>query len=322
MILTLTLNPAIDMNYRLDKLLINQVNRCDQVGKTPGGKGLNVTRVLKCAGEPVCATGFLGGKTGEFISAELEKKGISNSFVSIAGTTRHCLAFMHEGNQTEILEGGPAISEEEAEAFLRHYEVLLDKADVITASGSLPKGLEADFYQKLIERAREKGKPFLLDTSGASLAEGIKARPALIKPNQDELSALIGRPLTDEGEIIDAIKRLAEESGIDYVMVSLGKNGVIGCCDGAIYKAVPPKVKAVNPVGSGDSMIAGFAYAISHEEPLERVLAYGVTFGTLNAMEDKTGFIDGEQIVPFLMRVEIKKYREGDKFNDGNTAAV
>lgn len=322
MILTLTMNPAIDMNYRLDTLLIDQVNRCDQVGKTPGGKGLNVTRVLQCADEPVCATGFLGGKTGEFISEELGKRGIRNSFVSIAGNTRHCLAFMHEGNQTEILEGGPTISEEEAEAFLRHYKVLLDKADVVTASGSLPKGLKTDFYKKLIDYAQAKGIPFLLDTSGESLIEGIKARPSLIKPNQDELAALIGRPLTDEGEIIDAVKSLAKETGIDYVMVSLGKNGVIGCCNSVIYKAVPPKVKALNPVGSGDSMIAGFASAISRNEPLERVLAYGVTFGTLNAMEDKTGFIDGEQIVPFLMRVEINQYREGEKFNDGNTTTV
>ncbi|MET1250298.1 1-phosphofructokinase [Sporolactobacillus sp. STCC-11] len=322
MILTLTLNPAIDMNYRLDKLLMDQVNRCEQVGKTPGGKGLNVTRVLQCADEPVCATGFLGGKTGEFISEELGKRGIRNSFVSIAGNTRHCLAIMHEGNQTEILEGGPTISEEEADAFLRHYEVLLDKADVVTASGSLPKGLKPNFYQKLIERAREKGKPFLLDTSGESLFEGIKARPALIKPNQDELAALIGRPLANEEEIIDTVKHLAEESGIDYVMVSLGKNGVIGCCNGVLYKAVPPKMKTVNPVGSGDSMIAGFAYAISRNEPLERVLAYGVTFGTLNAMEDKTGFIDSEQIVPFLMRVEISHYREEEKFNDGNATTI
>ncbi|MCI1857063.1 MAG: 1-phosphofructokinase [Sporolactobacillus sp.] len=304
MILTLTLNPAIDMNYQLDRLNINTVNRCDHVIKTAGGKGLNVTRVLKCAGANVCATGFLGGKTGEFIKQQLDMVSIHHRFVPIKGNTWHCLAIMHEGNQTEVLEGGPTISPQEAQAFLDTYDRLLERATVVTASGSLPKGLSNVFYRQLIEKAAAKGKKFLLDTSGETLKSAIEARPYLIKPNWHELEAVVGTKLTTLADILAEVIKLSALH-VPFVVVSLGKDGAIGCADGRAFMARPPEVRAVNPVGSGDSMIAGLAYGLEKGLTPEDSLVYGVAFGTLNAMAEKTGWIDARKIEAIVRQVTV-----------------
>lgn len=305
MILTLTLNPAIDMGYQLEELKINQVNRCGHVIKTAGGKGLNVTRVLKCVEADVCATGFLGGKTGEFIADELDHADVAHDFVPIKGNTRHCLAIMHQGNQTEILEDGPVISREEAEIFMREYDRLLDRATVVTASGSLPKGLPKLFYRKLIEHAAKKNRKFLLDTSGEALKEGIEAGPYLIKPNQDELAALMGKEIQTEADVIASAKRLTK-SGVSFVVVSLGKKGALGYTDGRAFIVEPPRVKAVNPVGSGDSMIAGLAYGIDNGLTPEEALTCGAAFGTLNAMEERTGYVDQRQVETFKKKIIVR----------------
>lgn len=305
MILTLTLNPAIDMSYQLDELKIDTVNRCDRVIKTAGGKGLNVTRVLDCVHADVLATGLLGGKTGEFIEEELDKASIKHQFVKIQSNTRHCIAIMHEGNQTEILEGGPTISEDESECFLDAYEELLDKSTVVTASGSLPKGLSKSFYKKLIEIASRKGKKFLLDTSGEALKKSIEAKPYLIKPNQEELAALIGKPIETEADVLNSVKELSK-TGIPFIVVSLGKDGALGYADGRAFLVKPPKVKAVNPVGSGDSMIAGLAYGLDKGLSPEESLVYGAVFGTLNATEERTGYVSFEQVEPFKKQVTVR----------------
>ena len=140
MILTVTLNPSVDISYPLETLKIDTVNRVKDVSKTAGGKGLNVTRVLYESGDKVTATGFLGGKIGEFIESELEQSPVSPAFYKISGNTTNCIAILHEGNQTELLEQGPTISHEEAEGFLDHYSNLIKQSEVVTISGSLPSG--------------------------------------------------------------------------------------------------------------------------------------------------------------------------------------
>lgn len=305
MIVTLTLNPAIDMSYRMDELKLNTVNRCNHVIKTPGGKGLNVTRVLKGVGADVCTTGFLGGKTGELIQQELDAAAIHHCFVPIKGNTRHCLALMHEGKQTEILEGGPIISDEEARTFIKTYNLLLDQATLVTASGSLPKGLPKSFYQRLIELATKKNKKFLLDTSGETLKCGIKAQPYLIKPNQEELAAIMGTEINNESDLLVSVKKLAE-TGIPFIVVSLGKKGALGYVDGHAFLVKPPKINAVNPVGSGDAMIAGLAYGFSRGLSPKEALIYGTVFGTLNAAEERTGSIQADQVEKLKNKLSIR----------------
>ncbi|HEQ7915937.1 TPA: tagatose-6-phosphate kinase, partial [Streptococcus pyogenes] len=168
MILTVTLNPAIDVSYPLDELKCDTVNRVVDVTKTPGGKGLNVSRVLNDFGETVKATGCVGGESGDFIINHLPDS-ILSRFYKISGDTRTCIAILHEGNQTEILEKGPLLSVDEIDGFTHQFKYLLNDVDVVTMSGSLPAGMPDDYYQKLIKIANLNGKKTVLDCSGNAL---------------------------------------------------------------------------------------------------------------------------------------------------------
>ena len=175
MIVTVTMNPSIDISYPLATLKIDTVNRTNKVTKTAGGKGLNVTRVIHDLGGDVLATGVLGGFHGAYIAEELKKAGIKQDFTPIAEESRDSIAILHEGNQTEILESGPTVSEDEQAAFLEKFEELIKQADIVTISGSLAKGFPSDFYQKLVQIAQQHAVKALVDTSGESLKQVITA---------------------------------------------------------------------------------------------------------------------------------------------------
>lgn len=316
MIITITLNPSIDMNYQLNTLKINEVNRSSNPILTTGGKGLNVTRVIHQNDAPVSATGFLGGLTGTFIRQQLDQQGIEHHFVPIKQSTRHCLALMHDGNQTEVLENGPEISPEEKSAFLQQYEKLLKQADVVTASGSIPKGLGTDFYRQLIELANKNGKKFILDSSGEALKEGIKAKPFLIKPNQYEIETLIGRTVDSQKELVEAIKELTS-NGPKNIVVSLGSKGALAYLNRTFYRIHATKISAVSAVGSGDSMLAGLALGTDRGYNAEQILAFGSTFGTLNALESATGLINIDRIDEFMKKVSVTRL-EGENLQKNN----
>ena len=166
--------------------------------KTAGGKGLNVSRVLCQLGDDVVATGLLGGHMGAYMGSLMDADGINHDFTPIAGETRICLNILHEGNQTELLESGPEISAEELAAFSAKFAELVAKADCVTISGSLPKGVPADFYAGMVAEAAKHNVPVLLDTSGASLDAALEAevKPTLVKPNLTEINALLGTSYT------------------------------------------------------------------------------------------------------------------------------
>lgn len=196
MILTVTMNPSVDTRYQLDELIIDDVNRVTPE-KTAGGKGLNVARVLGQLGDDVVATGLLGGHMGAYMAELMDANGIKNDFVPIKGETRICLNILHAGNQTELLESGPTIAPEELDAFTAKFAELASKADVVTISGSLPRGVEADYYAKITGIAENAGVKVLLDTSGASLEAALKSevKPELVKPNLTEINGLLGTSL-------------------------------------------------------------------------------------------------------------------------------
>ncbi|GGK03818.1 tagatose-6-phosphate kinase [Lentibacillus kapialis] len=297
MILTITLNPSVDISYKLDELALDTVNRVSDVSKTAGGKGLNVTRVIQQLGEDVAASGFLGGSLGDFIRAEIAGKGIQDDFVSIAGETRNCIAVIHDGQQTEILESGPEISADEAGEFLKHFTDVVQKVDLVTISGSLPKGLEPDFYGQLVETANQHGTRVLLDTKGELLSHTIagEEKPFLIKPNEEELADLWGETVTGETAIMSALES-QRFSDIPWVVVTTGAAGAYVKHDAVIYKVSAPKVDAVNPVGSGDAVIAGFAAGLSRGLTDTELIKFGLAMGVLNAMEARTGSINPENI--------------------------
>lgn len=308
MILTVTMNPSIDISYPLETLHLDTVNRVDKVSKTAGGKGLNVTRVLAEIGDPVSATGLIGGSTGQFILDHLGQE-IGKEFFEIQGETRNCIAILHEGQQTEILEKGPSVSEEEGQAFLAHFEALLPDVAVVAISGSLPAGLPVDYYVKLVERAKKAGKPVVLDCSGVSLEKALAApiKPTVIKPNNEELSQLLGYEVTKD---LDQLKEVLQSNlfkGIDWVIVSLGADGAFAKHGDVFYKVDIPKIEVVNPVGSGDSTVAGIASALYHQEDDRALLTKANVLGMLNAQEATTGHINIHRYDDLYQQINVKE---------------
>ncbi|CQR45939.1 Tagatose-6-phosphate kinase [Paraliobacillus sp. PM-2] len=298
MILTITLNPSVDIRYSLDHFKLNEGNRVTNVSKTAGGKGLNVSRVLHQLGEEVAASGFLGGSLGGFIRNEVAKLNMKDFFTSVSGDTRNCIAIIHDGEQTEILEGGPVISSKEESDFLQAFSNYVKEVDIITMSGSLPKGLPVDFYSKLITIAKEHDKPVLLDTKGDLLKETLKSgiKPDLIKPNHIELGDLFGESFTDDASIMRALTKPSILDDVEWVVVTMGSQGAIVKHNNKLYRVNNPKVDAKNPVGSGDSVIAGFAAGLSQGLTDEALIKFGLSMGVLNVMEDQTGCIDTTNI--------------------------
>lgn len=308
MILTVTMNPSIDTRYVVDHLAIDDVNRVTPQ-KTAGGKGLNVSRVLVQLGDDVVATGLLGGYAGAYLGSLMDADGIPHRFTPIAGESRTCIALLHDGNQTELLESGPVVTSEELAAFMDGFEGLVAESSCVTLSGSLPKGVPADTYAHLVAAAARAGVPVLLDTSGAALdaALGSDIKPTLVKPNLTEINDLLGTSFTpdDLPALREALAADARFRGIDWVVVSMGAAGSVAFHDGRVLRARAPRIEALNATGSGDSTIAGFAHAIAAGAAPEEVLRCGNACGTLNAMDPQTGHLVMERWDEIYGAVEI-----------------
>ena len=308
MILAINMNPAIDKVYAVDDYQIDKVFRPSAMTATAGGKGLNVARVAHLLGEKVAVTGMIGGSTGRLIEEKAVEQGLDNRFVSIQGESRICINVMDEKNNTstEILEPGPTVTFEEEEAFLARYIELLDECSVVTASGSLPEGLPSNFYATLIRLANQKGKKFILDTSGISFIEGVKEKPYMIKPNLDELTMLLHHRPENIDDYIDAVKSFREQ-GIEMPVVSLGKSGSIAALEDGIYHFTTPNIKVLNAVGSGDSLVAGCATGLYRGLKPMDIIKLGMACGTANTQFFKTGWITVELVNEFLPLIECTK---------------
>ncbi|MFD7920634.1 1-phosphofructokinase family hexose kinase [Streptomyces sp. NPDC059740] len=254
MILTVTLNAAIDLTYRVPHLQPHRTHRVTEVDARPGGKGLNVARVLAALGHRTTATGFAGGTTGGELRALLaEAGGVTDALVETAGATRRTVAVVDEatGDTTQLNEPGPHLTPAEWETFLGTYGELLADTEAVALCGSLPPGVPVDAYARLVRAARAAGVPVLLDTSGEPLRRGLAARPDLAKPNADELAGLTGstEPLR--------AARQARRRGAHAVAASLGAEGMLLVTAEGAWQAAPPVALSGNPTGAGDSAVAG-----------------------------------------------------------------
>lgn len=307
MIFVINLNASVDKKYEIDNIEKGKVMRAKSVQNTPGGKGLHVANVCTILGENTLVTGFVGGKSGKFIKDRLEDYHIKEEFLEIAGETRECLAFItNDSCQTEILEPGPSVSLDDQEKFISFYKDKLKEADIICASGSVPQNVPQDFYKRLIEMANKDNKKFLLDTSGELLKEGIKGKPYFIKPNKDEIEALTGRKVET---LDDAVKEIKEfhKQGIKLVAISMGSKGSVAGFEGKFYKITFPRVDAVNPVGSGDSYVAGIATALNRGYEIKDILKMASACGTANALEEETGFVRKEMVNELIKNVVVEE---------------
>ncbi len=308
MILTITMNPALDKVYAVDDFKINKVYRPRDMTATAGGKGLNVARVINQLKGELMITGLVGGSTGTYIREEIQKLGIEEHFVNITGETRTCINIMDEKNttSTEILEPGPEITEEELEEFLCSYKEIIKECNIIAASGSLPRGVPDDFYKTLIKIAKEKNKKFILDTSGIYLKEGIIGRPFMIKPNVDEIENLLDKK---PGTLNDYCKLLIKlkAQGIQLPVITLGQKGCIAEIDGDFLHYLPSPLEVLNTVGSGDAFVAGCALGLERGLDLIEVIKFGMACGMANTQFFKTGMVTEELVNKFFSEIKIKK---------------
>ncbi|OKK13118.1 sugar kinase [Streptomyces sp. CB00455] len=262
MILTVTLNTALDVTYRVPRLLPHASHRVTAVCERPGGKGINVARVLAALGHEVTATGFAGGPTGAVVQELLARSpGVTDALVPCAGTTRRTLAVTDEtsGDTTQFNEPGPMITPAEWSRFLARYEELLAGSRAVALSGSLPPGVPVGAYAVLVRAARAAGVPVLLDTSGEALRRGVAARPEMIKPNAAELAELTG-----SREPLPAT-RDARRRGAHAVVTSLGPAGLLAATPEGVWQAAPPRALSGNPTGAGDSAVAGLLSALAED---------------------------------------------------------
>ena len=307
MILTVTLNAAIDKRYVVDGYQVGEVNRVRECAYVPGGKGLNVSKPASIYGAKVIATGFVGGHAGNYIEDALKPFGIESAFYHVEAESRSCINIWDTVNhvQTEFLEPGFTLTEEDFRGFEAKYRELVKEADVVAMSGSVPKGLDGSAYQRLVKIAKEAGKPVILDTSGRLLEMGIEACPTMIKPNIDEILMLTGKSCSDFWDIVEAAKAI-HQKGVDIVAVSLGAEGSVVVCEEGIFRARVPKIDAVNTVGCGDSMIAGFAIGLSEQLPMQDILRKASAISAASAMREETGFFVKEDMEALLPKIEIE----------------
>ena len=308
MILTVTLNAAIDKRYVVEGFRIGEVNRVKECTYVPGGKGLNVSKPASIYGAEVVATGFAGGHAGAYIEDALKPFGIRSAFYHVDAESRSCINIWDEVNQvqTEFLEPGFTLTEEDFAGFEAKFRQLVQEAKVVAMSGSVPKGLDGTAYQRLVKIVKEAGIPVILDTSGKLLEMGIEAIPTMIKPNIDEIRMLTGKRCDDISEIIEAARAI-HERGVKIVAVSLGADGSLAVGDDGIFRARVPKIDAVNTVGCGDSMIAGFALGLSKGLPLEETLRLASAISAAAAMREETGFFVMEDMEKLLPQIEITR---------------
>jgi 1-phosphofructokinase family hexose kinase len=261
MILTVTLNPAVDFTVFGGPFSVHRTNRGSLMPADPGGKGNNVARVARSLGADVTATGLTGGFTGAFIDEALSKEGITTAFFEISGVTRFTAAYIEEGSgaETKIVPDGPLISDREVQGFVDHYGRLVKTGEfsIIVLSGSLPRGVPADFYHTLIETADTFGTPVILDTSGQALREAAARPPLMIKPNLTEAMELAGTERPDE--VFSVLTELSRT--IPIIALTMGGEGAVFFSDGPAVKITSEASGAVNPVGAGDAFVGGFSAA-------------------------------------------------------------
>ncbi|MFD1176800.1 1-phosphofructokinase [Paenibacillus puldeungensis] len=283
MIYTVTLNPSIDFIVEVTDLKLGGLNRMNRDLKLPGGKGINVSRILSRLGAENTAIGFLGGFTGRYIEQSLQQEAIVTDFVPISEDTRINIKLKSE-EETEINGLGPKISDAEAAALLQKL-ALLHKGDIVVLAGSVPPSLGADYYEKLIGACEQAGAEFAIDTTGEALRNALTHRPLLVKPNHHELAELFGVVIETRDQLITYGRRLLEE-GAQHVLISMAGEGALFITADEVYHANVPSGKVRNSVGAGDSMIAGFIGTFVQEgDPLE-AFRTGVAAGSATAFSD------------------------------------
>jgi len=309
-IVTVTMNAAVDRTLTVPNFLLGQRHRASQVLTLAGGKGINIARALKRLDVPVAATGLAGGRTGVRIVEELTAEAILNDFVRIADESRTSTAVVDPtaNTYTEINEWGPDVLDTELELLHEKLLYLARGADLVVFAGTLPRGVAEDFYAEATRELNRRGVRVVLDTEGEPLRLGARAEPYLVAPNQGEAEGLIGQELTEEQEVVQALEVIAE----------LGPRNVLITQESGCYallreergpakrfRATAPLIEALSAVGAGDVLLAGFLAAGFEDRPAEEALRMAVAAGAASTLEIGAGRFEPRETGRLLSSVEV-----------------
>ncbi|MFB7380852.1 1-phosphofructokinase family hexose kinase [Kitasatospora purpeofusca] len=309
MILTVTLNAALDATWSVDSLRPRTSHRVDDAQERAGGKGINVARVLGVLGHDPVATGLVGGSTGRRILDELHGARIRSEFVEVAGESRRTLAVVSrdDGDATVFNGRGPSVTEAEWQLFHRRYAALAAAARVVVLSGSAPPGLPADAYARLVDTAAVAGALTVLDTSGPDLLRALEARPDVVKPNAEEIAAATGQ--SDPVRAAAALRSL----GARTVVASAGADGLHAVTPEGTWRAVPPERLTGNPTGAGDACVAAIAAGLDTGSAWPDILRTAVALSAAAVPCPVAGEVDTAVFRRLLPRVVVEALPPGPR---------
>ncbi|MCP8463828.1 1-phosphofructokinase [Pseudomonas sp. ZM23] len=295
-ILTVTLNPALDLTVRLPHLDVGEVNRSESVLVQAAGKGLNVAQVLADLGHHLTVTGFLGADNAPPFDALFRRRGFVDAFVRVPGETRSNIKLAEvTGRITDINGPGPLVSGAQQDALLDRLDLISADFEVAVVAGSLPRGIEPQWLCELLQRLKSRGLKVAFDCSGAALRAGIEAGPWLIKPNDQELGEACGQLAGSDAETAAQVESLRAR-GIEQVVLSQGADGVRWFGPQGTWQALPPAVDVASTVGAGDSLLAGMLHGLLCGWPAERVLRHATAVAALAVTQFDFGIGDAQRL--------------------------
>jgi 1-phosphofructokinase family hexose kinase len=311
MILTVTLNTAIDRTMAVPNFRQGNRHRSVESRTVAGGKGINVARALARLGRPVLATGLAGGPTGHRLVEELTGEAILHDMTPIAEESRINLAVIDptSGEQTEINERGPEVTASEVESFLDRLDYLARGASICVLAGSLPPAVELDIYARIVRELRARGVTVLLDADGESMRAGVRAGPSAITPNVLEAEELVGHEFEGPGDLASGLAQLLE-LGADEAIVTRSEGCVAAVGDASersFYEVRTEPLEPVSSVGSGDAFLAGYVAARYDGAPADECLAFGVACGAESTQHFGAGSVDPDRVERILGDVEVRE---------------
>jgi 1-phosphofructokinase family hexose kinase len=309
-ILTVTLNAAVDRTVAVPNFQLGRRHRAVESRTVAGGKGINVARALKLLGRPVIATGFVGGPTGARVMEQLRTESVLTDFTPIAAETRINLAVIDptSGEQTEINERGPAVSPEEVEELFERISYLASGVKICVLAGSLPPGAGDDVYARLIGDLSRRGVPVVLDAEGEAMLAGVRAGASMVTPNEREAEELVGQEFADASDLAQGLRELVRIGASEAAITRPeGCMAVVGeAAERRLLEVHTEPLEPVSTVGSGDAFLAGYVAARCEGRSAEECLAYGVACGAESTQHFGAGTVDRNQVERLLGEVAVR----------------
>ena len=306
MILTLTINPALDRNVAADRLAFEDRGYILSTSESPGGRGINASRVIHAFGAKTTAIAAWGGETGKRFKRLLDKSDLPVVFVPIDSEIRTNLTISdRQGLTVKLNEAGPHLSRKELDRIRKAVEGRLGNATWLLLCGSMPPGVDPHFYCELIEAARRRNVRTMLDTDGDALLHGLEGKPSVVTPNQQEAERLLNRALITRSHFLEAVDRI-HGMGAESVVLSLGSRGAVAKDAAGVHEVIPPRIDAVCPIGAGDAMSAALIWALENKSRFVDAVRWGVAAGTASAKLPGLEFAGLNEVREMYKQVEAR----------------